>query len=131
MTVAATAVNGRPAQAPEQLESASLHRAAALAEAVLKAMRAHPDRNAFPSVRVLKEWLAGVQYSNDDLGASLALLEAKGLIEWPPVGLGQPRPGSLPKADAAPELSPELRLGRLIVEVVRPGNGRRDRSTRA
>jgi hypothetical protein len=131
VTVEAITRPGRPAQTAEQLESAGLHRVAALAEAVLKVLR-QDGHHAFSSVRQVKDWLAesDIQFTNGDVASSLALLSAQSLIEWPATGLGQPRPGSLPGTSQADTEPPVIRTARLVTEVCKAGNNRSNRASR-
>jgi hypothetical protein len=115
-----------------QLESAGMHRVAALAEQILKVMRADAGRHAFDSARQVKDWLTDskIGFSNGDVGVALGLLHLQGLIEWPPTGLGQPRPGSLPDTAGARLEPPVIGQAKLVTEVCRAGNGRSNRASR-
>ena len=124
---------GRPVTDPLVLEAQQLHRCADLAAAILRVMRQEGKSN-YDSERTLRQWLqdAGVAFTTADVPAALALLEAKGLLARVPAALGMPRPAWLPsEADKPAEFPAAIRLGRLLLEVCRPGNGKPSRSTAA
>jgi hypothetical protein len=124
---------GRPAASPEQLEIERLHRCADLAASVLAALRTDGRHGRYGQHQQLKSFLAedGVSFSNGDLQVALAMLEAAKLLVREPSALGQPRPGQLAEtADKEPPIPESVRLGRLVIEVARPGGGRGPRCTR-
>jgi len=72
----------------------------------------------------------GVAFSSADVQHALSLLSSVGAITRPAAGLGQPRAGWIAtEADKPVEVSPELRLGRLVISVAQGGNGRENRAT--
>jgi hypothetical protein len=73
----------------------------------------------------------GIGFTRSELPAALALLAAQNSLVRDEAAMGQPRGGRLPSvaSDGPAEPSPEIMLGRTIIEVCRAGNGRSGRST--
>ena len=78
---------GRPAQSPEEAESATYHRIASLAVSILNTMR-KPGRQRYGSERVLRAWLAedGVSHTTAEVSYALSLAASTGAVVrryWP------------------------------------------------